>query len=688
MKGMHLVFTWTTFLILFEPHHDVTESCYHGNPHTARHVRRNADTSYGEGNVDSQESGHSSGKEPNAEGSHYKPMRIKTVYSLSNYLLPEEKENLKRVLERAVRKITSTLSVLRSKDRLLLTRDHACRATFRTGINKGRCAKIQKGYSGEFCMDNLKIPTAHLEGFVVYNKTSSGPVKVYLKDGPGLKDTDFVLYVTSQTTALCNPLKSSALAYAAYCKMDETGRPVAGQVNFCPRTVKAQKFDEELLYKTSLHELFHALGFSNKLFGKFRNCDEVGNCTSWPKVFVLVDGIKRLGTDAVVREMQRHFNCTSEPDFGGPLEDVNGRVMSHWDPLLMHSSVMTSKEQKPYLMLIDPISLAVFEDSGWYKVDYSQADHFMWGKGKGCSFGAKGVCEDQEGFCRQNITGCHHLHLTKARCNANLSSTECGVFAADQRPCFRESIPSSEEEIFSSSSRCFVSTLSPLLSTSSSTGSLSTSGKCYERRCDGDKYFVRVSNSDWHLCAPGSHIQIPGFEGSVQCPTYEEVCTTFIHPEPPSVDSTTTRYSITTSAPSSEPGQKEGTKLVTVFLAIRLPSVNSSFISDLVQFLSESQGLWRLKEWAEHKVKDQQESFLCANFTAAEFAADSTSLERFVNRSIVSIEGATLYSTSAHSVPECQNSEKEGKTNSSSFSSTSLTFLWSIVVVISDYLFP
>lgn len=27
------------------------------------------------------------------------------------------------------------------------------------------------------------------------------------------------------------------------------------------------------------------------------------------------------------------------------------------------------------------MTLAVFEDSGWYTVDYSQAEDFLWGKG-------------------------------------------------------------------------------------------------------------------------------------------------------------------------------------------------------------------------------------------------------------------------------------------------------------------
>lgn len=36
---------------------------------------------------------------------------------------------------------------------------------------------------------------------------------------------------------------------------------------------------------------------------------------------------------------------------------------------------------QPHLTFLDRMTLAVFEDSGWYSVDYSQAEDFLWGKG-------------------------------------------------------------------------------------------------------------------------------------------------------------------------------------------------------------------------------------------------------------------------------------------------------------------
>ena len=60
-----------------------------------------------------------------------------------------------------------------------------------------------------------------------------------------------MLVSVEQSNLFLFPQKTSALAYASFCQLDEINRPIAGQVNFCPRNVKSQKFDEELLYIVS-----------------------------------------------------------------------------------------------------------------------------------------------------------------------------------------------------------------------------------------------------------------------------------------------------------------------------------------------------------------------------------------------------------------------------------------------------
>ena len=52
------------------------------------------------------------------------------------------------------------------------------------------------------------------------------------------------------------------------------------------------------------------------------------------------------------------------------------------------------------------ISLALFEDSGWYRVNYSQAETLVWGYGEGCDFVSQ-KCSDgwsDHYFCTKEVS--------------------------------------------------------------------------------------------------------------------------------------------------------------------------------------------------------------------------------------------------------------------------------------------
>ncbi|GFO48293.1 leishmanolysin peptidase-like protein [Plakobranchus ocellatus] len=522
METQQITLKWVVLVIVIQPCFDVTWSNSSSKPLQGEKVE-----------VSSSQIKLRRSNDSIAKSNQYQPLRIATYYSLGEQLTQEEKDSLRQVIERAVWKVQSILSVRRMTGPLLLLRK-ACHGIRHKGINKGKCGLILRGYSGEYCLDGFKIPDSHLEGFLTYSVNNTRPPTVHFEDGEGLNNTDFVLYITSYSSDLCNPHKTSALAYASFCQLGELNRPMAGQVNFCPRNVKMQRFDEELLFMTSVHEILHVLGFSSKLFDKFVKCDE-GVCKPWQgNVLFPRDGGMRLITDAVVREMRNHFNCTDEPGFGGPLEVVNGKITSHWDPYLMHSSVMGSREQKPYATLIDRISLAVFEDSGWYKVNYSMADSFLWGKGQGCSFGLQDVCDHQAGFCSGNASGCHHLRLSKARCSVNPNSPKCGVFSAYQIPCFHKPINSTVhlDETFLPTSRCFMSNITVTDSIKKQVNiPVEASPRCYETNCKEETYFIKVSGGRWTLCPPGSLVKIPPYEGRIHCPSYMDICSNFTRKE-------------------------------------------------------------------------------------------------------------------------------------------------------------
>lgn len=73
------------------------------------------------------------------------------------------------------------------------------------------------------------------------------------------------------------------------------------------------------------------------------------------------------------------------------------------------------------------LTLALFEDSGWYTVDYSVAEPLLWGAGMGCDFVEKS-CSDwttSNGYVRQPeqvrrpprlsmVTNCYYIIATTA----------------------------------------------------------------------------------------------------------------------------------------------------------------------------------------------------------------------------------------------------------------------------------
>jgi len=74
-----------------------------------------------------------------------------------------------------------------------------------------------------------------------------------------------------------------------------------------------------------------------------------------------------------------------------------------------------SVDKFAYLSLFDPFTLAVLNDTGWYSVDISAADPYIWGKGKGCEFS---MHSDPSLTCSLDQVGCHYLHMDKSVCSS------------------------------------------------------------------------------------------------------------------------------------------------------------------------------------------------------------------------------------------------------------------------------
>ncbi|XP_078792764.1 ciliated left-right organizer metallopeptidase [Oryzias latipes] len=495
------------------------------------------------------------GRSSLSESSFPQPIKIKSWIPMESVHLSEtEDTRLKTAVEEAVRTVSSILSVNRTTNPLLLSRDFSkyCKFVWKnsSSVNHNRCGKANRYYRNETCLDVI-IPDDHLAGCDVYPEADSPHRTILRPEGAGLPDVDFVLYLQIKATDKCRA-EPDVLAYAAQCQTDMNGRPVAGAVVVCRNRLTEATYSHQTAVQTVIHELFHALGFSKDLFNTWKDCsssNKVGPpCSSRGKVTHSDgSGQTRIYSPSVISVMQKHL-VSSDPELGGPLENLDAAaegVSSHWESRVLQGSIMGAVLGDSTTIRIDPVTLAAFQDTGWYTVDLRLAQSLVWGEGEGKSFGSIKTCKHASSFfCTGSGLGCHFLHLHKGECQTDPYLDGCRVYKPLKKgsECWKtESSRWSDEnpqsgEMFGFDSRCFFSSLSRegyLVRTNSS-----IVGRCYRHRCTGtNRYQIQVSGSTWVDCPAGGAVQIKGYHGSVFCPD-KRIC---VYPDvsPPLKDNST-----------------------------------------------------------------------------------------------------------------------------------------------------
>ncbi|EPB70143.1 hypothetical protein ANCCEY_10757 [Ancylostoma ceylanicum] len=151
------------------------------------------------------------------------------------------------------------------------------------------------------------------------------------------------------------------------------GRPIAGFVNVCPEAFNRMKASEISQWEATIkHELIHAFVFSTSLFPKFPlakgNPKKIGPMVVVPGVieqFTRLDWETAEGitphtvfmmvTPKVREEARNFFKC---PDLeGAEIENQGG------------NEAMSGVATQVYAL--SRLTLALFEDSGWYIVNYA-----------------------------------------------------------------------------------------------------------------------------------------------------------------------------------------------------------------------------------------------------------------------------------------------------------------------------
>ncbi|RNC37795.1 GP63 group II protein, partial [Trypanosoma cruzi] len=350
----------------------------------------------------------------------------------------------------------------------------------------------------------------------------------------GVAGADMILYVKIFPT-------SGPAAWAAPCFLLDDGRPVAAAVNFDPKRVAATN----VYVRVAAHELGHALGFDVDYFMMLHMISEAPNVRGMSKVSV----ISTPKAKAVARQ---YHNCPTLE--GIELEDEGGSesVLSHWKKRNLRDELMTSDLR---VGLYSALTLAAFEDMGFYLANYSAAETLWWGNNSGCGLLEKkcltdGISEYPDLFCNQFSRAgyklCTYNRLSLGRCKLKRHEEalpEEYQYFADPR-VGGDGLYMSRCPYVKTYSNAGCTNGNPSVMPGSVVGPNSRCVKgqdlqfddkyigdvCVDTRCGDSTVSVRFLDDDaWRECQEGETVTPPSgpWRGSIVCPQYADVCTAF-----------------------------------------------------------------------------------------------------------------------------------------------------------------
>lgn len=410
-----------------------------------------------------------------------------------------------------------------------------------------------------FCSKHLQIPE-HLLNKQILN-------------------ADLLIIVSFDTTGKYKANKVEASA--VHCYQDElTKRSIVGKITFREDLNPLSAVDIDYMVWLSLHEISHVLLFNRALYKHF--IDELMQPLGISNVLIQTANQKgqkiyNIKTKRVLAKAVQHYNCPGLQ--GVPLEFNTGgksAISGHWSRRAMNTDYMIGRSHGENL--ITEITLAFFEDSGWYKADYAKANIFFWGKGRGCNF-FLGSCiktsrtsEDllnimvrthhKKEFCQYiNQPACSMHNQFRGFCGAkvykhdlplnqqNFDSPRVGGYDSFVNRCpivvenklsqafyggnckFGAKEGLSEFELICPECACFLSSLRrnaneedeeiPKIHSYSKEPHLKAA--CYKFGCKNNLIYVQLDGKEY-LCPSARKLSIPGYFGRVYCPNKRVLC--------------------------------------------------------------------------------------------------------------------------------------------------------------------
>eukprot|EP01064_Diplonema_japonicum_P010032 TRINITY_DN173_c2_g2_i1.p1 TRINITY_DN173_c2_g2~~TRINITY_DN173_c2_g2_i1.p1 ORF type:complete len:698 (+),score=74.02 TRINITY_DN173_c2_g2_i1:46-2094(+) len=369
----------------------------------------------------------------------------------------------------------------------------------------------------------------------------------------GLESVDFAAFVSAFPMS---DSSSTTLAYSTPCQEDETGRTIAGHINIVPSALVAHPTDEKYHNEVMviIHELMHALGLSSRFWSDTNNNHNPRY--GWFKGQTLpitqeINGTLFLTSSRVKQEARAHFGCDTIP--GIPIERHGGTGSkgSHWEQLFLGPEAMTYTIASVTPVMMSRITLAYFEDTGFYHANYSVADRapvLHYGKGtcmqyKQCN--GRDMCKHTGKYqCNPDRTGVAWCSSFE-ECNTLSDYYLCASPHPD--PCSGRPYNSCTEETFEQScrwnakentcydhhaetrsptSRCFNSDIISNINTKPPSSARDI--RCFHTECDATtrSYTVRLQNGGSVSCTHKLeiHENIKGYTGNLHCAEFDIIC--------------------------------------------------------------------------------------------------------------------------------------------------------------------
>ena len=179
-------------------------------------------------------------------------------------------------------------------------------------------------------------------------------------------------------------LDESVLANASPLQIENKyNRPIIGIVNINPNIDFSLGNSIDFLQSILLHEFTHILGFSYSLFDYFP-----GGLNN--TIFVKKDtrlGLNRtyVKTKKLIETAKKYFNCDRIDGIELENQGGGGTAGSHWEARILLGDYMNGNLY-PIEQVISEFTLALLEDSGWYKINYYTGGLMRYGKHQGCAF--------------------------------------------------------------------------------------------------------------------------------------------------------------------------------------------------------------------------------------------------------------------------------------------------------------